>query len=42
MIDDDRRVEGVLHLHDLWRTGWCEEQDPWTSAPTPPLISARR
>jgi len=20
VIDDDRRVEGVLHLHDLWRT----------------------
>ena len=21
VIDDDRRVEGVVHLHDLWRTG---------------------
>jgi arabinose-5-phosphate isomerase len=21
VIDDDRRIEGVLHLHDLWRTG---------------------
>ena len=21
VIDDDRRVAGVLHLHDLWRTG---------------------
>ena len=20
VIDEDRRVEGVLHLHDLWRT----------------------
>jgi len=20
VIDADRRVEGVLHLHDLWRT----------------------
>jgi arabinose-5-phosphate isomerase len=21
VIDPDRRVEGVVHLHDLWRTG---------------------
>jgi arabinose-5-phosphate isomerase len=21
VVDDDRRVEGVVHLHDLWRTG---------------------
>jgi arabinose-5-phosphate isomerase len=21
VIDADRRVEGVVHLHDLWRTG---------------------
>jgi CBS domain-containing protein len=21
VIDQDRRVEGVVHLHDLWRTG---------------------
>src|SRR5688572_11804343 len=21
VIDGDRRVEGVVHLHDLWRTG---------------------
>jgi arabinose-5-phosphate isomerase len=21
VIDVDRRVEGVVHLHDLWRTG---------------------
>ncbi len=21
VIDRDRRVEGVVHLHDLWRTG---------------------
>jgi arabinose-5-phosphate isomerase len=20
VVDDDRRVEGVVHLHDLWRT----------------------
>jgi len=20
VVDDERRVEGVLHLHDLWRT----------------------
>jgi arabinose-5-phosphate isomerase len=20
VVDDDRRVRGVLHLHDLWRT----------------------
>ena len=22
VIDADRRVEGVVHLHDLWRTGF--------------------
>jgi arabinose-5-phosphate isomerase len=21
VIDSERRVEGVVHLHDLWRTG---------------------
>ena len=21
VIDADQRVEGVVHLHDLWRTG---------------------
>ena len=21
VIDAERRVEGVVHLHDLWRTG---------------------
>jgi arabinose-5-phosphate isomerase len=21
VVDDDRHVEGVVHLHDLWRTG---------------------
>jgi arabinose-5-phosphate isomerase len=20
VVDDERRVEGVVHLHDLWRT----------------------
>jgi CBS domain-containing protein len=20
VVDEDRRVEGVVHLHDLWRT----------------------
>jgi arabinose-5-phosphate isomerase len=20
VVDDDRRVQGVVHLHDLWRT----------------------
>ena len=20
VVDDDQRVEGVVHLHDLWRT----------------------
>jgi CBS domain-containing protein len=20
VVDEDRRIEGVVHLHDLWRT----------------------